>query len=87
MAATPLGLGKFIPRVTQGSSCLATLGWRTQSLWDWAKRTVHESAIKMQSVLIPSNSMGIEIYRKQASFLIPSNSTGLEIGISSFSPA
>jgi hypothetical protein len=31
--ATPLGLKT--PRTkTQGSSCLATLGWRTQSLWD-----------------------------------------------------
>ena len=24
--------------MTQGSSFLATLGWRTQSLWDWASR-------------------------------------------------
>ena len=32
--ATPLGL-KTLPSATQGSSCLATLGWRTQSLWDW----------------------------------------------------
>ena len=31
--ATPLGL-KTTPTLTQGSSCLATLGWRTQSLWD-----------------------------------------------------
>src|SRR5688572_14840436 len=22
--------------ISQGSSCLATLGWRTQSLWDWS---------------------------------------------------
>jgi hypothetical protein len=32
-AATPLGL-RFFPAATQGSSFLATLGWRTQSLWD-----------------------------------------------------
>ena len=31
--ATPLGLGIY-RAATQGSSCLATLGWRTQSLWD-----------------------------------------------------
>jgi len=32
-AATPLGLKTAAPP-TQGSSCLATLGWWTQSLWD-----------------------------------------------------
>ena len=32
--ATPLGL-KIFTAVTQGSSFLATLGWKTQSLWDW----------------------------------------------------
>ena len=26
---------RFLPRPTQGSSFLATLGWRTQSRWDW----------------------------------------------------
>jgi len=31
--ATPLGL-KIARPLTQGSSRLATLGWRTQSLWD-----------------------------------------------------
>jgi len=31
---TPLGL-KTIRHETQGSSFLATLGWKTQSLWDW----------------------------------------------------
>jgi hypothetical protein len=31
--ATPLGL-KRTPTTTQGSSFLATLGWKTQSLWD-----------------------------------------------------
>ena len=30
---TPLGL-KIARELTQGSSCLATLGWRTQSRWD-----------------------------------------------------
>jgi len=32
-AATLSGL-EFLGAVTQGSSFLATLGWRTQSLWD-----------------------------------------------------
>ena len=31
---TPLGLMTF-PAMTQGSSFLATLGWRPQSRWDW----------------------------------------------------
>jgi len=31
--ATPLGLKALVPG-PQGSSCLATLGWRTQSRWD-----------------------------------------------------
>ncbi len=26
---------KGFPGLTQGSSCPATLGWRTQSFWDW----------------------------------------------------
>ena len=33
-AATPLGLEKVL-LPTQGSSCLATLGWRTQPRWGW----------------------------------------------------
>ena len=37
LAATPLGLGNF-SSPTQGSSCLATLGWRMQSPWDWKPR-------------------------------------------------
>ena len=35
-AATPLGLENFLSP-TQGSSCLATLGWRMQSRWDWER--------------------------------------------------
>ena len=35
--ATPLGL-KLWPEPTQGSSCLATLGFVTESLWDSAPR-------------------------------------------------
>ena len=35
--ATPLGL-KILPSVTQGSSFLATLGWRTQPRWGWGDR-------------------------------------------------
>jgi hypothetical protein len=34
MAATPLGLKKISPTFTQGSSCLATLGFEPESLWD-----------------------------------------------------
>ena len=37
-ATTPLGLEKINHKATQGSSCLATLGWRTQSLWDCKTR-------------------------------------------------
>ena len=37
LAATPLGLENF-SSPTQGSSCLATLGWRMQSRWDWKPR-------------------------------------------------
>ena len=38
-AATPLGLAMKWP-VTQGSSFLATLGWRPQSHWDWPMETM-----------------------------------------------
>src|SRR5882672_2127791 len=34
----PVGVGMILTAISQGSSCLATLGWRTQSLWDWPKR-------------------------------------------------
>ena len=37
-AATPLGLDAFWTPFSQGSSLLATLGWRTQSLWDSSAR-------------------------------------------------
>ena len=30
----PVGVDEILRARTQGSSCLATLGWRTQSLWD-----------------------------------------------------
>ena len=30
----PVGVDGFYSTLTQGSSSLATLGWRTQSLWD-----------------------------------------------------
>jgi len=32
----PVGVVCDLISFTQGSSCLATLGWGTQSLWDWA---------------------------------------------------
>ncbi len=31
----PVGVDDHFIPFTQGSSCVATLGWRTQSLWDW----------------------------------------------------
>ena len=31
----PVGVGYGIAHISQGSSCLATLGGRSQSLWDW----------------------------------------------------
>src|SRR5437879_986064 len=34
----PVGVVDFFLACTQGSSFLATLGWRTQSLWDWKMR-------------------------------------------------
>jgi hypothetical protein len=33
--ATPVGVDFGLRLGTQGSSLLATLGWRAQSLWDW----------------------------------------------------
>src|SRR5882724_13310556 len=38
--ATPMGLFAF-GLLTQGSSCLATLGFRTQSLRDWQISKLH----------------------------------------------
>jgi hypothetical protein len=34
----PVGVDSNLNSFTQGSSYVATLGWRTQSLWDWPKR-------------------------------------------------
>ena len=31
----PVGVDHRQAPITQGSSCLATLGWRTESRWDW----------------------------------------------------
>jgi hypothetical protein len=31
----PVGVDNNLIPFTQGSSCVATLGWRTQSRWDW----------------------------------------------------
>src|SRR5438093_349483 len=42
VGTTPLGLGKILDRVTQCSAGRATLGWGTQSRWDWEWR-VHQS--------------------------------------------
>ncbi len=33
----PFGVADPACRFSQGSSCLATLGWRTQSRWDWKR--------------------------------------------------
>src|SRR6266568_672727 len=37
----PVGVGDVLRARTQGSSFLATLGWRTQSLWDWRNLYAH----------------------------------------------
>jgi hypothetical protein len=37
----PLGVGKYFNILTQGSSFLATMGWRTQSLWDCQSTRPH----------------------------------------------
>ena len=34
----PVGVDEIIGMITQGSSCLATLGFVSQSLWDWPGR-------------------------------------------------
>ena len=51
--ATPLGLKTFTA-TTQGSSCLATLGWRTQSHWDCRSRkdccSEHDEAVARYSM-------------------------------------
>jgi len=54
-AATPLGLAVTRP-FSQGSSCLATPGWRTQSLRDWGgwRRTCGQCAQEsMENRLTP----------------------------------
>ena len=48
--ATPLGL-ESLPAATQGSSFLATLGWQTQSLWDW--RTAGVSVVRLLCIEFP----------------------------------
>ena len=36
----PVGVETDWALPTQGSSCLATLGWMTQSRWDWPSRLI-----------------------------------------------
>src|SRR5882672_6650635 len=49
----PVGVGDASRMRTRGSSFLATLGWRTQSRWDWnacndvMKRTIQPSGNKV----------------------------------------
>src|SRR5438034_11702579 len=45
----PVGVGFHLRTVTQGSSFLATLGWRTQSLWDCSPRPSRIHAIPPKS--------------------------------------
>ena len=59
MAATPLGLGGFIIPVTQGSSFLATLGWRPESRWD----------LPMGAVML-ANSAHAEFFILLSAFII-----------------
>jgi len=50
---TPLGLRPILS-LTQGSSCLATLGWRTQSLWDWCQTRVLFTALFLSVLCSPA---------------------------------
>src|SRR6266496_1526901 len=57
-AATPSGL-KSMRQATQGSSFLATLGWRTQSRWD--SRTAGFPALRLMLLLRNSRkALGLE---------------------------
>jgi hypothetical protein len=46
----PVGVVRPLTQFTQGSSFLATLGWRMQSLWDWPNRA--QSAISNRQLAI-----------------------------------
>ena len=45
----PVGVVQNLIPFTQGSSFVATLGWRTQSPWDWANRANSSSVIHQPS--------------------------------------
>ncbi len=55
--ATPLGLRPIL-LPPQGSSCLATLGWRAQSLWDWS--TVLLAALLLSGICGHAQSFSID---------------------------
>ncbi len=44
----PVGVATHLLRITQDSSCLATLGWRTQSLWDWTNHAALRLGLRPQ---------------------------------------
>ena len=48
-AATPLGLKPIAP-TTQGSSFLATLGWRPQSRWDWRSQRSNRLPVTVRQI-------------------------------------
>ena len=47
----PVGVGSDLFSFTQGSSFLATLGWRTQSLWDCPNRPAN-AGTELQTVSV-----------------------------------
>jgi hypothetical protein len=46
----PVGVGLGFLSFPQGSSCVTTPGWMTQSLWDWPKR-ISSSTRSRQSAI------------------------------------
>ena len=56
-ATTPLGL-KTIPTQTQGSSCLATLGWETQSRWDCRSARSSRASLLIAGCCISKKAFG-----------------------------
>jgi hypothetical protein len=43
----PVGVDDNLIPFTQGSACVATLGWRTQSRWDWLNRANSSPVVQL----------------------------------------
>jgi len=67
-AATPLGL-RGISTATQGSSCLATLGFNAESLWD--------STIDWPNIGAATMELGMQEFSSNAAWLSLSFGRGL----------